>query len=47
MLDNVRRNLASLPMDIEYIDVDECGEVVPPEVLPSFDARYVAAPPNA
>jgi hypothetical protein len=47
MLDNVARSFSSLPMDIEYVDVDECGEVIPPETLPVFDARYVTAPPNA
>ncbi len=47
LLKNVTRSLSSLPIDIEYIDVDECGEPIPPGPRPSFDDRYVDAPPNA
>ncbi|HEV3364903.1 MAG TPA: PqqD family protein [Acidimicrobiia bacterium] len=48
LFENVTRNLASIPIDIEYVDVDECGEVIPPPAdAPSFDTRYLAAPPNA
>ncbi|MDQ1565413.1 MAG: hypothetical protein QOF96_293 [Actinomycetota bacterium] len=48
LLENVTRSLASLPIDIDYVDLDECGEPVrPPTDGPSFDSRYLAAPPNA
>lgn len=48
MLDGVRRSLASVPVDIEYVDVDDCGEVITAAAVPvlSFDHRYLAAPPN-
>lgn len=49
LLDGVLRNLASVPVDIEYVDVDDCGEVIPAADLPAvptFDSRYLAAPPN-
>jgi hypothetical protein len=45
---NVARSMASLPVDVEYVDLDECGEPIPPEAKGDFvDAPYVAAPPNA
>jgi hypothetical protein len=46
---NVRRNLASVPIDIEYVDLDECGKSVRAgdDVGPLFDTRFVAVPPNA
>lgn len=45
---NVTRNIASLPVDIEYVDSDECREpTAPAVVVPSFDARYLVAPGNA
>lgn len=45
---NVKRSMASLPVDFEYVDLDECGEPIPPDATgASFDERYVAAPPNA
>jgi hypothetical protein len=49
LLRNVMRNLASIPIDIEYVDPDECQERVPPESAEtvSFDNRYMSAPPNA
>jgi hypothetical protein len=49
LFENVTRNIASVPIDIEYVDVDECGEPIPPDAPegPSFDARYLVAPPNA
>ena len=47
LLENVERDFASLPIDIEYVDVDECGEPVVAAAAPSFDARYLVAPPNA
>lgn len=47
LFDNVTRNIASVPIDLEYVDLDECGEPVPPGPRPSFDARYLEAPPNA
>ncbi|MEW6471648.1 MAG: PqqD family protein [Actinomycetota bacterium] len=47
LFDNVTRNVASLPVDIEYVDIDECGEPIPPGPQPTFDARYLEAPPNA
>jgi Coenzyme PQQ synthesis protein D (PqqD) len=49
LLANVTRNIASVPIDIEYVDLDECGEPVPPGPpdASSFDARYLPAPPNA
>jgi hypothetical protein len=49
LFDNVTRNIASVPIDIEYVDVDDCGEPIPPGAAqgPSFDDRYLEAPPNA
>src|SRR2546423_6151868 len=49
LFENVTRNLASVPIDIEYVDLDECGEPIPPGASdgPSFDARYLATLPNA
>lgn len=48
LFENVARNIASIPIDVEYVDVDECGEVIQPAADgPSFDTRYLAAPPNA
>jgi hypothetical protein len=49
LFDNVTRNISSVPIDIEFVDVDECGEPIPPAAAdgPSFDSRYLAAPPNA
>ena len=49
LLKNVRRNLASIPVDIEYVDVDECGKSVRAgdDAGPLLDTRYVAVPPNA
>lgn len=49
LFENVTRDIASVPIDIEYVDVDECGEPLPPGATdgPSFDDRYLAAPPNA
>jgi hypothetical protein len=45
---NVTRNIASIPIDIEYVDPDECREPTPPgRARPSFDDRYLPAPPNA
>jgi Coenzyme PQQ synthesis protein D (PqqD) len=49
LFENVTRNIASVPIDIEYVDLDECGEPIPPAAAdgPSFDSRYLMAPPNA
>jgi coenzyme PQQ synthesis protein D (PqqD) len=49
LLENVARHIASVPIDVHYVEVDECGEPIPPGAAagPSFDARYLAAPPNA
>ncbi len=48
LFENVIRNIASVPIDIEYVDVDECGEPIPPGAdAPSFDGRYLPARPNA
>ena len=47
LFDNVTRSLYSVPVEIEYVDLDECGEPVPPADRPSFGARYLEAPPNA
>jgi len=47
LLENVARDFASIPIDIEYVDVDECGETVVGPAGPSFDERYLSAPPNA
>ncbi len=46
---NVARDSAAVPIDIEYVDVDECGESIPPSAAagPTIDDRYLAAPPNA
>ena len=48
LFENVRRNLASIPIDIEYADLDYCAEQVPAESGDDhpFDARYLPAPPN-
>jgi len=50
LLEGVRRSVASLPIDIEYVDLDDCGEVVTvpaaAQEMPTFDSRYLAAPPN-
>jgi hypothetical protein len=48
LFENVARSFASLPIDIEYVDEDECGEPIRPEIdEPSFDSRYLASPPSA
>jgi hypothetical protein len=48
LLANVRRDIASLPVEVEFVDVDECGEVIAPVGdQHSFDARYLHAPANA
>ena len=49
LFENVTRNIASVPIDIEYVDLDECGEPVPPTPAdgPTFDDRYLLVPPNA
>ena len=48
LFENVTRNIASVPIDIEYVDLDECGEIIPPAIDgPSFDDRYLATLPNA
>lgn len=47
LFNNVTRRIESVPIDVEYVDLDECGEPVPPGPTPSFDDRYVKAPPNA
>ena len=49
LVDGVRRSLASVPVDIEYVDVDDCGKAIPATAgatVPTFDDRYLAAPPN-
>lgn len=49
LLEGVFRSLESVPIDLEFVD-DECSE---PDAdggrpdCPDFDARYLAAPPNA
>jgi hypothetical protein len=48
LFENVTRHISSVPIDIEYVDVDECGEPISPgAAAPSFDTRYLVAPPNA
>lgn len=47
LFENLARSFASLPVDIEYVDVDECGEPIRPVDERSFDSRYLLAPPNA
>ncbi len=48
LFENVLRSFASLPVDIEYVDLDECGEPVQPDGAERFfDERYLTAPPNA
>jgi hypothetical protein len=49
LLDNVSRDPASIPIDIEYVDLDACGEPVPPGANDGVasDERYLTAPPNA
>jgi coenzyme PQQ synthesis protein D (PqqD) len=49
LFENVTRSLASVPIDIEYVDVDDCGQPVPSAAADrtAFDARYLAAPANA
>jgi hypothetical protein len=47
LFSNVTRRIESVPIDVEYVDVDDCGEPVPPGPRPTFDARYLEAPPNA
>jgi hypothetical protein len=44
---NMTRRIESVPIDVEYVDVDECGEPIPPGPTPTFDARYLKAPLNA
>lgn len=50
LLEGVFRSLESVPIDIEFVDDDECNE---PDAAggrrddAGFDARYLAAPPNA
>ncbi len=46
LLRNVARDVASMPVDIEYVDLDECGETVV-TIEASFDRRYLAGAPNA
>lgn len=45
LLDNVVRRLESVPIDIEYVDAD-CAQPAGPAPEPTFDSRYLAAPPN-
>jgi hypothetical protein len=46
-LDNVARGLAFVPIDVRYTSADECEpDSDPTSRPPSFDSRYVAAPPN-
>lgn len=49
LLDGVLRNLQSVPIDIELVDIEDCDE--PGESVgrdqPGLDGRYLAAPPNA
>ena len=49
LLDNVSRDPASIPIDIEYVDLSACGEPVRPGAADAQppDERYLAAPPNA
>jgi hypothetical protein len=48
LLDGISGGVASIGVDFEFVAVDELGDVVPNEVPePSFDDRYLAAPPNA
>lgn len=51
LLDGVFRSLESVPIDIEFVDPDDCAEPEPPTggrlEAPEFDAHYLAAPPNA
>jgi coenzyme PQQ synthesis protein D (PqqD) len=47
LFNNVTRRIESVPIDVEYVDLDECGEPVPPGPAPTFDERYVKSPPNA
>ena len=49
LFENVSQSLASVPVDIEYVDLDECGEPLPPgsDHGQSYDGRYLVAPPNA
>ena len=47
LFDNVSRNPASIPIDIEYVDLDACGEPVQAGATEPPDERYLAAPANA
>jgi len=49
LLENVSRNFASIPVDIDYADPNTCREPVPAGAGEerSFDDRYLPAPPNA
>ncbi len=49
LFENVTRNIASVPIDVEYVDLDECGEPIPPRTTDgaAYDTRYLVAPPNA
>ena len=44
---NVTRRIESVPIDLEYVDLDECGEPISPGPTPTFDDRYMDVPPNA
>lgn len=48
LLDGVLRSIFSVPIDVQYVDVDELGNIVQDSAstTPSFDSRYLAAPPN-
>jgi len=45
--ENIQRDLASLPVDLQYVGAGDCGEPVPGPDWRSLNARYLEAPPNA
>ncbi|MGH9178397.1 MAG: PqqD family protein [Acidimicrobiales bacterium] len=50
LLDGVFRSLESVPIDIEFVDADDCDAPDAPDARldgPGLDTRYLAAPPNA
>lgn len=51
LLDGVFRSLESVPIDLEFVDPVDCEEPQPAGggglAASEFDARYLAAPPNA
>jgi hypothetical protein len=46
LIDGLARDATALPPEIAHAAAGECAPDDDPAVVPSFDSRYLAAPPN-